>query len=252
MPVRQLASTFPVVGIIVAITAGASSVAVIELTQSALLAKGTDPGHVGTLFWPQFAGAIFAAGLFGLLFHTKWTKILALSGLVCIAGAAAILSGVARGGENLVWVGSGLLGFGVGASVAPALFIAGFSLPSNNIARIFALVELLRAVAAFSVAPILVHLALTTGGNPATGTRTAIWICMGIAGGGAFVAVYLFVVARAKPHHANIDRWLGGTEPAYDSPALAAALRGLPTDPKHHSEYPGSTGIVPSPPVGVR
>jgi MFS family permease len=240
MPVRQLASTFPVVGIIVAITAGASSVAVIELTQGALLAKGTDPGHVGTLFWPQFGGAVLAAVMFGVLFHTKWTKVIALSGLVCIAGAAGILTGVARGGEDLVWVGSGLLGFGVGASVAPALFIAGFSLPSNNVARIFALIELLRAVAAFSVAPVLAHVALTVGGDPATGTRTALWICLGIAAAGAFVAVYLFVLARAKPHHPDIDRWIGGDEPAFDSPALAAALRGLPTDPKHHSDYPGS------------
>jgi MFS family permease len=251
MPVKQLASTFPVVGIIVAITAGASSVAVIELTQAALLQKGTDPGHVGTLFWPQFGGAVLAAAMFGLLFHTKWTKVIALSGLVCIAGAAGILSGVARGGEGLVWVGSGLLGFGVGASVAPALFIAGFSLPSNNIARIFALIELLRAVAAFSVAPVLAHIATTVGGDPATGTRTALWICLGIAGGGAFVAVYLFVLARAKPHHPDIDRWIGGTEPAFDSPALAAAIRGLPSDPHGHSDYPGSDRERDRVPAGV-
>lgn len=240
MPVRQLSSTFPVVGIIVAITAGASSVAVIELTQGALLAKGTDPSHVGLLFVPQFVGAVLAAGIFGLLFHTKWTKIIALSGLICIAGGAAILTGVAHGGEGLVWVGSGLLGFGVGASVAPALFIAGFSLPSNNVPQIFALIELLRAVAAFSVAPILAHVALTVGGSEAVGTRTAIWISFGIAVAGAFVAVYLFVLARAKPHHPQIERWLSGEEPAFDSPALAAAIRGLPTDPHGHSDYPGS------------
>jgi hypothetical protein len=239
MPVRRLTSTFPVVGIIVAICAGAASVAVIELTQSALVAKGTSPGHIGTLFWPQFGGALVAALIFGLLFHTKWTKVIALTGLVCIAGAAAILTGVAHGGETLVWVGSALLGFGVGASVAPALFIAGFSLPSNDVARIFALVELLRAVAAFSVAPILAHIALTTGGDPATGTRTAIWICLGLASGGALVAVYLFVIARARPHNPDIERWIGGSEPAFDSPALAAALRGLESDPREHSDYPG-------------
>lgn len=113
------------------------------------------------------------------------------------------------------------------------------SLPSANIARIFALIELLRAVAAFSVGPILVHLATTTGGSPATGTRTALWICMGMAAGGAVLAVYLFVLARAKPHHPQIERWIGGLEPAFNSPALAAALRGLETDPPKDSEYPG-------------
>lgn len=231
MPVRRLASTFPVAGIIVAITAGAASVAVIGLVESAKLAQGASPTHVGLLFLPQFAGALIAAGMFGLLFHTKWTKVIALAGLVCIAAAAAILTGVATGPDSLVWVGSGLLGFGVGASVAPALFVAGFSLPSNNVARIFALIELLRAVAAFSIAPILAHIALTVGGNPANGTQTAIWICLAIACAGAFAATYLFVLARARPHHPQIERWLDGSEPAFQSPALAAALRRLPTDP---------------------
>jgi MFS family permease len=238
MPIRQMASTFPVVGIIVAITAGASSVAVIELVEGALQAKGASPGHIGTLFWPEFGGALIAAALFGALFHTKWIKIIALTGLICVAVAAAILTGVASGGDAIVWIGTGVLGFGVGASVAPALFVAGFSLPSNNIARIFALIELLRAVAAFSVAPILVHLAQTTGGSPAVGTRTALWICMGIAAGGAVVAVYLFVLARARPHHPQIERWIDGTQPAFDSPALAAALRGLDPDPATGSDSP--------------
>ena len=239
MPVRQLTSTFPVVGIIVAISAGAASVAIIELVSAALVAKGTDPGHIGTLFLPQVAGAFLAAALFGALFTTKWTKVIALVGLVCIAAAAGILTGVASSSsEGIVWIGTAVLGFGVGASVAPALFVAGFSLPSANIARIFALIELLRAVAAFSIAPILAHVATTTGGSPAVGTRTAMWICLGIAGGGAFLAVYLFVLARARPHHPKIDRWIGGAEPAFDSPAIAAALRGLDRDPADHSDYP--------------
>lgn len=242
MPVRRLTSTFPVAGIIVAICAGASSVSVIGLVEAAKIAQGESPQHVGLLFLPQFAGAIVAAGLFGLLFRTKYTKIIAITGLVCIAAGAAILTGVATGPDRLVWIGSGLLGFGVGASVAPALFVAGFSLPSNNIPRIFALIELLRAVAAFSVAPILVHISLTVGGDPATGTRTAIWICLGIASAGSLAAVYLFVLARARPHHPKIDRWIGGAEPAFDSPALAAALRHLPTDPADESDAPVPTG----------
>jgi len=239
MPLRELTSTFPVVGIIVAITAGASSVAIIELVEAALSAKGTSPGHVGALFLPEFGGALIAAAMFGALFHTKWIKIIALTGLICVSVAAAVLTGVGTSGETIVWIGTGILGFGVGASVAPALFVAGFSLPSNNIARIFALIELLRAVAAFSIAPIVVHIATTTGSTPAIGTRTGLWICMGIAATGAVLAVYLFVLARAKPHHPQIERWIGGTEPAFNSPALAAALRGLETDPGTDSQYPG-------------
>jgi hypothetical protein len=38
-----------------------------------------------------------------------------------------VLSGVTKGSDALVLIGSGLVGLGVGASVSPALFIAGFS-----------------------------------------------------------------------------------------------------------------------------
>ena len=51
------------------------------------------------------------------------------------------------------------------ALVLVALFVAGFSLPSASLQRVFAIVELLRAVAAFMVAPIFFHLAATTGGS---------------------------------------------------------------------------------------
>ena len=45
----------------------------------------------------------------------------------------------------------------------------------------FAIVELLRAVAAFMVAPIFVHLAATTGGSLDAGTGIALWIGLGLA-----------------------------------------------------------------------
>src|SRR5437763_265036 len=98
----------------------------------------------------------------------------------------------------VVAVGSGLLGVGVGASVSPALFQAGFSLQSAQLPRVFALIELLRGVSAFMIGPILLHVAQTVGGNPASGTRTALWISFAIAAGGALVAVTLFVIGRAR------------------------------------------------------
>ena len=73
--------------------------------------------------------------------------------------------------EALTLIGSGLTGIGLGATVAPALFVAGFSLPSANLQRVFAIVELLRAVAAFMIAPIFAHLALTVGGSLEAGDR---------------------------------------------------------------------------------
>ena len=72
--------------------------------------------------------------------------------------------------EAATLVGSGLTGIGLGATVAPALFGAGFSLPSASLQRVFAIVELMRAVAAFMIAPIFAHLAATVGGNLDAGT----------------------------------------------------------------------------------
>jgi hypothetical protein len=175
----------------------------------------------------RFRGAAAcSAGLFGALFRTRFTPLLAFLGLIMLAGGAAVMSGVAAGPNALVVVGSGLVGLGVGASVAPALFISGFSLASANIQRVFALVELLRGVAAFMAAPVILHLAMTTGRTPAVGMRTAMWVCMGLALGGASIAGYLFVLGRARLQVPDIDRWLDGEEPAWESPPLAAAIRG--------------------------
>src|SRR5579885_1743938 len=93
--------------------------------------------------------------------------------------------------QELTLIGSGLTGIGLGAAVAPALFVAGFSLPSASLQRVFAIVELLRAVAAFMIAPVFAHFAATVGGDPKTGTGLALWIGLGLAVGGAVIAVGL-------------------------------------------------------------
>ena len=69
--------------------------------------------------------------------------------------------------------------------MAPALFVAGFSLPAANLQRVFAIVELMRAVAAFMIAPVFAHFAATVGGGPVAGTGIALWIGLGFAIGGA-------------------------------------------------------------------
>jgi len=83
--------------------------------------------------------------------------------------------------QPLVLVASALTGLALGATVAPALFVAGFSLQSNSLQRVFAIIELFRAVAAFMVAPIFVHFAATVGHNPNEGTGIALWIGFGLA-----------------------------------------------------------------------
>jgi hypothetical protein len=230
MPVRQLATTFPVAGIIIAMTAGAASVAVIELAGTVLQKQG-DPIHTAMLFWPEFGGAVVTALLFGVLFRTRFTPLLAFAGMLLLAGGAAIFSGVATGPDAVVIIGSGLIGLGVGASVSPALFISGFSVRSVQIQRVFALIELLRGVAAFLVAPVILHVATSVGATPQAGTSIAMWACFGIAVSGAVAAAYVFLLGRARLQRPALERWEEGEAPAWDSPPLAAGIRGEQTEP---------------------
>ena len=177
------------------------------------------------LFWPEFGGAAATAVLFGLLFKTRLIPALAIGAMVMLAGGAAVLSGVAHGPDALVLVGSGMIGLGVGGSVSPALFMAGLSLASASIQRVFALIELLRGVAAFLVAPILLDLAQTVRGGPPRGTGIAIWVCFGLAAGGGLVAALVFVLGGARLQRPDLETWVEGEEPAFESPPLAARLR---------------------------
>lgn len=248
MPVRQLATTFPVAGIVIAMCAGAASIAIVELAQTALQTK-TTPVHAAMLFWPEFGAAALAAVLFGALFRTRYVPVIALGGMVMLSGGIAIMTGVATGPDALVVVGSGLVGLGVGSSVSPALFIAAFSLRSAQIQRVFALVELLRGVAAFLTAPILIHLAKTTAAKPAAGIATAAWVCFGLAAGGGLLALYVLVLGRARLQRPDLERWQGGEEPAWDSPPLAAGIRGERAVPvaeyRKHQDVPARSAGRP-------
>ena len=121
----------------------------------------------------------------------------------------------------------GLTGIGLGATVAPALFVAGFSLQSANLQRVFAIVELFRAVAAFMIAPIFVYFAANVGGR--LGCRRpaiALWIGFGLAIGGARrrrgSSTRSAAPARRPP---TSTRFLDGEKPAWYSPPLLARLR---------------------------
>jgi MFS family permease len=220
MPVAKLANTIPVAAILVAMCAAAASVGLIDLAQAALELKQTDPTHGAMLFWPEFGGAVAMAGVFGAIIFTRWIPALALAGTVVLVGAAAVLSGVGTGSEGLVVIGSGAVGVGVGASVAPALFTTGFTLPSPELPRIFALIELLRGVAAFLAGPLLLHMSETVGASPAAGIESAIWVVFGIALVGAVVAASIWVAGRARLQRPDLETWLKGEGPAIESPPL--------------------------------
>jgi hypothetical protein len=127
--------------------------------------------------------------------------------------------------EALTLVGSLLTGVGLGATVAPALFVAGFSLRAFSMQRVFAIVELLRAVAAFMIAPIFAHLAATVGGGLDAGTALALDIGLGLAIVGAALGVAIYALGGARPQTPDVEGFLAGEGAAWYSPPLLARLR---------------------------
>jgi hypothetical protein len=133
-----------------------------------------------------------------------------------------VLTGSATGSDALVLVGSGCIGIGAGASVSPALFMTGFSLENKLLPPVFAMVELLRGVAAFLTGPILVHVAMTTGGTPELGLRNATWAAFAIAALGALAVAVVWTAGRARLQEPDVGSWLEGEGPAVESPPLGA------------------------------
>jgi MFS family permease len=222
--IRPLGSTLPVSGIVVAMCAAASSISAVALA-AVLLTHQFTPVHLGLLQFPEFIAALITAVLLGLVFRTRGLHYLVLGGMISLIAGILVLQSQLPPTSGHMALGSGLIGLGVGGSVAPALFIAGFSLRNNALQRVFAIIELLRAVAAFMVAPILAHVASTVGGSPVSGTHAALWICFGIACAGTLVAVSLYALGGLRPPAPAVEVWMSGEAPAWYSPPLLDRIR---------------------------
>jgi MFS family permease len=223
----MLSSTIPVAGIVLALLAAAASVSATALTAN-LLAERYGPLHVGLLYLPELAGAILTAVLLGVVINKRTMQYLPLAGMVFLAAGIAVFRIQLPPTEALTLIGSGLTGIGLGATVAPALFAAGFSLPAFTLQRVFAIVELLRAVAAFLIAPVFAHFAVTVGGNAQAGTGIALWIGLGLAVAGAVVPMLIYLLGGARPQTPQLERFMSGEGPAWESPTLLAAARKRP------------------------
>ncbi len=226
----MLTSTIPVAGIVVALFAAAASVSATELS-AGMLATRYGPLHVGLLYLPEFAGAVITAVVLGFVLKRRALQYLPLAGMVFLAAGIVVFRIELPPSQALALLASGLTGIGVGATVAPALFVAGFSLAAVNLQRVFAIVELLRAVAAFMMAPVFAHFAATVGGGGYAGAGIALWVGAGFAVTGALSAVVLYLLGGARPQAPDIDSFLAGASPAYPSPPLLARVRGLTRRP---------------------
>jgi MFS family permease len=227
LTINQLASTVPIAGILTAICAAAASGTAIALV-GAVVPQRFSPMHAGLLFLPMLGGALLSAFLFGRLITTRMVHHMVLVAMILTGAGILVLGRVVPPNSVVLLAGSGMLGIGIGGSVAPALFLAGLSLPPLNLQRVFAIIELLRAIAAFMVAPVISHYAATASGGLDHGTGTALWICFGIAAAGTIVGVALYWLGGIglRALEPSLDRWSDGQAGAWDSPPLLARVRG--------------------------
>jgi MFS family permease len=222
----MMTSAIPVAGVGVALFAAAASVAATALTASVFM-QHFSPVQVGLLYLPELGGALVMAVVFGIVISRRAMHFLPLVGMVLLAAGIAVFRASLPANVPLALVGSALTGLALGATVAPALFVAGFSLQSNSLQRVFAIIELLRAVAAFMVAPIFAHLATRYSGDLLEGTGVALWVGFALAIGGAVFGVAIYVLSGARPQTPDLDEFLDGDSPAWYSPPLLARLRRL-------------------------
>jgi nucleotide-binding universal stress UspA family protein len=199
-------------------------VAAVTLTGT-VLAPHYTPLHLGLLYVPELGGAVIAAIAFGVVISRRLLHYFVLAGMVFLAAGILVLRAAVPPTAGFALAGSALVGVGVGASVTPALFLIGFSVRSPSIQRVFSISEMLRAVAAFVAAPVLLHFAVTLTGLPTPAMSTALWICFGLATGGALAGVLLYLLGGVRPSASALHRWMGGREPGWESPPLLAAVR---------------------------
>lgn len=226
MPVEALSTQLPVTGMVVAMLAGAVFVTVVEVLETLLSGPGhLSPSAVGALFWPMPVGLVAAAVAFGALFRTRWVPVLVNVGILALVAGTALLLTVdpARPG-TAVLLATALLGFGAGATVSPGLFLAGLGVPAQQIGRAFALVELLRSIAAFAVAPLVAY--VVQSASPITaGVHTGLWVSLGIGVAALVCSLAIPALSGARLRKPDLEAWLEEGEQALPSPRTGVHLR---------------------------
>jgi MFS family permease len=219
-----LTSTIPISGITIALCAAAASVSVGDLTLNLVTAQ-RGALQAGLLYLPELGGALLAAVCLGVVIERRSLLYLPPVGMGFLAAGIVVFMLQVPAGTAVALVGSGLTGVGLGATVAPALFGAGFSQLAPTLQRVFAMVELLRAVAAFLIAPVFIYVADSIGGSSPAGTRAVLWISLAIVVGGTAAAVAVYVAGGARPQTPRMTVFLDGDGPAWDSPPLFSRFR---------------------------
>ncbi len=222
----MLTSSIPVAGIVLALLAAAASVSATALTVETLAGEYS-PLHLGLLYLPELGGAFLTAVILGQVITRRALQWLPLVGMGFLALGILLFRIEVPASEGMTLVASFVTGIGLGATVAPALFVSGFALRATNLQRVFAIVELMRAVAAFLIAPIFAHFAVNASGGLDSGVGIALWVGFALAILGGVIPVLIYLGSGARPKTPDLEGFLAGEGPAYPSPPLLARLRGL-------------------------
>ena len=235
-PVKAMWNSFPVAGVIASMIGGGIYFTLYMLAQQyQTTTLGVLPLPSGISFWPQIVGIVVGAITFRFILNTRYLAVFTLTGMVALLLAGAILIFVAPDGSlAMTRVVFGLMGFGAGATVAPGLWMAGLSLKSQMIGRIFALVELVRSEANFLMAPIIIKIAqLLSGGGSvmlASGVASAAWITVLAGLALTIVGIVIFAAGGGGLQRPNLRAWHDEDKTAWTSPELFALARGKHPD----------------------
>jgi hypothetical protein len=116
-----------------------------------------------------------------------------------------------------------LLGFGAASTVSPGLFLTGLGMESQKLGRGFALVQLLRSMATYAVAPVILALVMRSP-DQGDAARAGV-LAMAIASVGALLAALVVpALSGARLRAPDLEAWLDGGK-GLPSPATATHLR---------------------------
>lgn len=230
IPMTKLWHSVPLAGTLCAMIAGAAYVTLLLLDELFLQqGVGLSAQATGLAQWPGVTGLIVAALIFWRLFVTRFLPHFVLAGMILLLAAGLAVALLQIGSPLALSLGiSAALGLGAGATVSPGLWLAGLSVKTQFLGRAFALVELVRSVADFLIAPTLQHVAMQHGQSGAalvSGVREAAWIMFGLTILGTLAMAALYLGCGARPQAPNIELWLSDGEPALHSPAVRLRCR---------------------------
>lgn len=225
MPVKPIATTYPLIGIIAGVLGGAAYTSLLELLLLYLRqVRGYHPISFSLILWPGIAAALVAAYLFGKFLNTRYVLLLPLLGVSSLIGAAWILTTttLSSGSGELLWI-AGILGVGAGLTVSPALFMAALSVKPAMVGRAFALVELLRLAGAFAIVPAFTYFAMAYGTRPLQlmlGLHYMYWVILIGLVVTIGICTLVFVLGGARIHAPDLRAYLEDQEAALESPPV--------------------------------